>query len=415
MAKITDAEFVHQWNRRVIEVIMEDGFAPPVAARIHSYVALAGYQAAYHSDPGFRTFTRVLRGFYDCPKPDPGLKYDWRVAMVAASVTAASQLVYRTFMTDSLAREHYVMLGKLVEPEVFNRSLEFGYSVGNTIISYSKGDNYHQTQGLPFWEWPKCDSCWVPTPPDFSMPMSPYCGKVRTFILEDANQFMPPPNIKFSMEPGSEFYEAAMFTYNKGKTLTDEEKLIADFWNDNPKLTLFQGHFIFASRQISPGGHWMNIAMQIMREKNTSFAEALFVYTKLSTTIFDAFTSCWEEKYRSSLIRPVTYIQKYIDPAFEPYLQTPPFPEHASGHSTITAAAAEVLSDHFGAIGFNDSTEVEFGLPVRTFKSFREAAKEANISRVYGGIHYMRGCDAGATHGKEIGIFAVQTFRSMKK
>jgi membrane-associated phospholipid phosphatase len=134
------------------------------------------------------------------------------------------------------------------------------------------------------------------------------------------------------------------------------------------------------------------------------------VYSTVAFSLFDAFTACWAEKFRVNLIRPVTYIKRYVDPNWEPLLQTPPFPEHAGGHSTITASAAEVLTHFFGDNrSFVDSTEVEFALPARTFTSFRQAALEASISRVYGGIHYRRGCDAGNEHGTQIGRYIVST------
>jgi hypothetical protein len=202
-----------------------------------------------------------------------------------------------------------------------------------------------------------------------------------------------------------------MEVYTITKSLTPEQREIANFWNDNPVLTNYRGHFVYNSRQISPGGHWLNIARQIMVEEKVSMARALEISSMVSFALFDGFTACWDQKFKHNLIRPVTYINSHIDKKWEPLLQTPPFPEHASGHSTITAAAAEVLQHYFGDRPFSDSTEVLFGWPVRKFKDFREAAQEASISRVYGGIHYRKGCDAGNEHGKQIGRYIVEAIR----
>ena len=85
-------------------------------------------------------------------------------------------------------------------------------------------------------------------------------------------------------------------------------------------------------------------------------------------------------------------------------LQTPPFPEYTSGHSVISTAAAEVLTSIFGAnFSYEDNTEVDYGLPIRHFASFKEAAAEAAISRLYGGIHYRSAIENGQTQGKSIG------------
>ncbi|MDZ4745572.1 MAG: vanadium-dependent haloperoxidase [bacterium] len=405
----TDAEIIHQWNRLVIEVIMEDGFAPPIAARIHSYANLAAYQAAYHGTPGYRSMVGVLNTFAECPKPNARETYDWRVSAVAAYQTALGKLLYRIRFSDSLAKAHFDALEAEVPADVFARSKKYGIDVGKSILAYAKADGYARTQGLPDWEWPRCDSCWEPTPPNFAKPLSPYCGNVRTIALRSVNQFTVPPSIPFSKEPGSEFYRAAMEVYDIGKAPTDEQKEVANFWNDNPVVTSYHGHFIFNSRQISPGGHWMNIAMQVLRDDKASMIRCIEVYATVAFALNDGFTSCWEQKFKGNLIRPVTYINKYIDPRWEPLLQTPPFPEHASGHSTITAAAAEVLTHFFGERAFIDSTEVPFGLKPRSFPSFRAAALEASNSRFYGGIHYRRGCDAGNIHGTEIGKYIVAT------
>lgn len=407
----TDAEIVHQWNRLVIEVIMEDGFGPPIAARIHSYANLAGYQAAHHIAPGYRSLVGVINQFKECPEPVAGETYDWRVCAVAAYQVSLGKLLYRIHFSDSLAALHFKELQAVVAPDVFARSKQYGTDVGKAILAYAKADGYSRTQGLPDWEWPKCDSCWEPTPPNFGKPLSPYCGRVRTTVLKSADQFSPPPSVPFSKEPGSAFYKAAREVYDIGKNLTDEQREIANFWNDNPVVTSYQGHFVFNSRQISPGGHWMNIAMQVLRAKKSSMIECMEVYSTLAFALNDGFTGCWEQKFKGNLIRPVTYINRYIDPTWEPLLQTPPFPEHASGHSTITAAASVVLTRFFGDLPFVDSTEVPFGWKPRSFTSFRAAANEASISRLYGGIHYRRGCDAGQAHGTEIGNYIISTVR----
>lgn len=406
--KLTGADIAHQWNRCVIEVIMEDGFGPPIAARIHAYANLAGYQASYHSEQGYTTMVGKLNGFTTCPTPQDGITYDYRVATVAAMQVACSKLLYRIGISDSLAAVHFAALQAEVPKDVFDRSKAFGVEVGKAVNAYAKADGYSRTQGLPDYEWPRCDSCWIPTPPNFAKPLSPYCGQVRTIVLTGASEFKVPPSIPFSTSKNTAFYKAAMEVMEVKTNLTDEQREIANFWNDNPVLTNYHGHFVFNSRQISPGGHWMNIAQRVLEDQSASMVRCYEVYSTVAFALFDGFTACWAEKFRGNLIRPVTYINQYIDKTWEPLLQTPPFPEHASGHSTITAAAAVVLTAHFGDVAFVDSTEVPFGWKPRSFKNFKEAAQEASVSRLYGGIHYRRGCDAGNEHGTMIGEAVVR-------
>ena len=127
-------------------------------------------------------------------------------------------------------------------------------------------------------------------------------------------------------------------------------------------------------------------------------------YAVVTISLFDAFISCWDEKYRSNLIRPETLINQHIDQNWTPLLQTPPFPEYTSGHSVISSAASIALTELYGDnFAFLDTSEEEYGLPARSFNSFIEASEEAAISRLYGGIHYMPAIDNGVTQGRALG------------
>jgi hypothetical protein len=145
---------------------------------------------------------------------------------------------------------------------------------------------------------------------------------------------------------------------------------------------------------------------------NSNFDETVYAYTKTSLAIVDAFISCWDEKYRSNLVRPETLINKYIDENWKPILQTPPFPEYTSGHSVVSGAAAIVLTDIFGDnFEFDDDTETQFGLPVRSYSSFNQASSEAAISRMYGGIHYRSAVEVGIKQGRNLGKYVVEKLK----
>ncbi|MDB9783278.1 vanadium-dependent haloperoxidase, partial [Winogradskyella sp.] len=183
-----------------------------------------------------------------------------------------------------------------------------------------------------------------------------------------------------------------------------EEIAIARFWDCNPFVSVNKGHFMFAEKKITPGAHWIGICKIACKQTAANFEKTVFAYTKTSIAIADAFISCWDEKYRSNLIRPETLINKYIDLEWAPILQTPPFPEYTSGHSVVSAASSEILTNIFGDnFAFNDTTELPYGLPMRHFKSFKLAAKEAAESRLYGGIHYRSAVDVGVEQGVGVG------------
>jgi hypothetical protein len=137
------------------------------------------------------------------------------------------------------------------------------------------------------------------------------------------------------------------------------------------------------------------------------------IYTMVSIGLMDAFICCWDEKYRSNRIRPETAIRKYIDPSWTPLLQTPPFPEYLSGHSCISSSSATILTHYFGDnFHYADNVEVNYGLAPRNFSSFNEAAKEAAISRFYGGIHFMDAIDNGLIQGRKVGQTVLSKFFS---
>jgi membrane-associated phospholipid phosphatase len=197
-------------------------------------------------------------------------------------------------------------------------------------------------------------------------------------------------------------------------SLTAEQKHIADFWDDNPFKMNVTGHVMYATKKFSPAGHWMNIVGIGASKAGADLHTTIAAYAKTSIALFDAFLACWDEKYRSNYVRPETVINQLIDPNWQPYIQTPPFPSYVSGHSTISAAAAEVMTEYFGDVAFTDTSSKEFGIESRQFKSFRDAAQEASISRLYGGIHYRFDLDEGNMLGRRVGEKVVARIR-MKK
>jgi hypothetical protein len=275
-------------------------------------------------------------------------------------------------------------------------------------MAWAAKDNYRETRTFTKYAPLSDASTWKPTPPAYMKAVEPHWNKMRPFIIDSAQQFKPLEPTPFSADKNSQFYKEAMEVRDMGLNLSEEQKEIANFWDCNPYRMNVNGHVMYASKKISPGGHWMNIARLACQKTSKDVYQSLEAYTCLAMTIADAFISCWDEKYRSLVIRPETYINQYIDPSWVPLLQTPPFPEYTSGHSVLSTAAAVMLEKIFGEnFSFADSTEVEFGIPVRHFTSFKQAAEEAAISRLYGGIHYMPSIVNGCDEGRKLGTYVI--------
>jgi hypothetical protein len=227
-------------------------------------------------------------------------------------------------------------------------------------------------------------------------------------MLDSVSQFSCPPPNKYSTDTASAFYKDLKHVYEVGKNLSKEQSEIAMFWDCNPFALQQVGHLEFGIKKISPGGHWMGITGIACKKQQLSLSATAYVHAMVSFAMADAFIACWNNKYKYNRVRPETAIRKLIDRNWSPLLQTPPFPEYTSGHSVISAAASTVLTHLFGDhFSFTDHTEEEFGLPPRRFNSFVEAAKEAAISRLYGGIHFKDAIENGVKEGEQIGKFVI--------
>jgi hypothetical protein len=408
------AGFAHEWNRITIEIIKIDGFTPASAARNYAYANVAAYEAVVPGFPDCRSLAGQLNGFTLPPQPEAGKEYDWRAAMISAYKEVLPQLIYRRYISDSAAEEHYSILrNEGVPDDVMERSIAYGKSVADHVIAWMKKDHFVEIGAKPRYKVPVFDGAWERTPPAFWDPVDPYWDQLRPFILRSSDQFLPAAPPEFSTEPGSEFYKMAMDVYSTDTGATMEERLIAQFWDCNPIHSHFDGHLVYNTRQVSPGGHWISISAIAGEKAGLNLMQSLEMYVKVSTALSDAFMSAWNAKYKFNTIRPVTYVRRYIDSTWLPYIETPPFPEWTSAHSTISAAAAAVLTEELGEdFSFDDWTEAYLGLPVRTFDSFEDAAREVTYSRFWGGIHYLPSCLNGTTKGWELGEYVASSLHT---
>jgi hypothetical protein len=281
-------------------------------------------------------------------------------------------------------------------------------SVVMQIMKYVAGDGFNKLNNMPRYILRNGDGYWKPTPPAFMAPVEPHWNSLRTFYLDSVQQFKPEPPVPYDTARNSSFYKMMKEVYDVDGEKNAGKQEIANFWDCNPFAVQQIGHVEFGLKKISPGGHWVGITGIACRQRKLNIEQTALVHALVSIGLADAFMACWDEKYRSNRVRPEHVIQKLIDPAWKPLLQTPPFPEYVSGHSVASNAAAVILTNIFGdSFAFTDNTEMEFGLKARKFSSFNAAAAEASISRMYGGIHYRDAIDQGVWQGREIGMFMV--------
>ncbi len=402
---ISDGKYFHQAQNRITEVIIHDIFSPPVAARIYSYASLAAYEVAAASDPAnYAPLMGQLNGSDPIQLSVPENVYPPLAALAAYYHVGTALIFSEEKMNEHRNKIYTELREKGIPKEVFEASVKYGQEIGEKVKDYSKKDNYHQSRSFPKYTVVNEPGTWQPTPPAYMEAIEPHWNKIRTFVLDSAAQFKIAPPPAYSSDPNSEFYRLAKEVYDAKLNATDDHTAIAMFWDCNPYKMNVKGHVMFAEKKITPGGHWMGIASISSAAAGKDWKGTVEALALTGISLNEAFIACWDEKYRSKLIRPETYINQFIDEDWVPLLQTPPFPEHTSGHSVASTAAAYTLTQLFGdELHIVDSTEVAYGLPIREFNGFSEAAAEAAISRFYGGIHYMPAITEGTKQGQKVG------------
>jgi hypothetical protein len=399
------------WADMAVELIRgASGFTPPVASRALGYLGVTLWEAAAPGIPGARSLAGQLNGLETLPLPAPGEEYSWPLV-----VNSAAAAILHKLFAEASAQQHSAINGlersiairyrALAPRDVRDRSRQFGQQLADAIFEWSKEDGGAQGHLRNFPETyrrPAGENLWEPTPPNYQRALLPTWGDNRPFVLETGAECAPPPPPAYSTDPASPMFLEAMEVYTTVQSLTPWQLETALYWADDPNLTA------------TPPGHWWAIATQVAREERASMALTAEMYARLGIAVADSFIGCWNAKFTYNQMRPITYIQRVIDPAWnaaeitDPVL-TPPFPDYTSGHATESGAAARVLSHLYGEnYTFVDRSQARLGFAPRAYASFEVAAEEAALSRLYGGIHFRTANEMGLMQGRCIGHKVLQ-------
>jgi hypothetical protein len=392
--------------QKATSIMVNDVTSPVAASRYYAYITIAAYEI-YHTvdQKDYLSYQNALNEF-------PAIVIADSLSRKADKNLASILMVYR-------CAEILLPSGYLIKKEIdslkniftnegeeltFNKTLELVNNYLNNFIPYVRKDGFTKLNNLPRYTPKKDPGFWQPTGPAFMQALEPHWNKLRTFVLDSAKSFKVIPPALYDTSKQSSFYQQMVEVYDFVNKKNKEQIAIASFWDCNPFIVTQIGHVEFGTKKISPGGHWIGITGIVALQNNLSLAKTLEIHSLVGIAMADAFIACWDEKYRSQRIRPETAIQKLINPRWAPLLQTPPFPEYVSGHSVVSSTAALVLTQYFGEHqSFVDDTETLFGLPIRKFQSFDQAAREASLSRLYGGIHFRDAIEQGIWLGEQVG------------
>jgi len=377
------ADVVTDWNNAALDAIRADRTAPPIASRSLAIVHVAIYDAV----------NGIARTHEPYLVPSA-------VSTSASRVAAASAAAHQTLVslfpnhTSTFDALHAAILAGIPNGPQKTNGIAWGEFVSSQILAARANDGSNSIVQPPGGSGP---GVWIPTPPAFLPYLLPQWGFVAPFGMSSSSQFRPlgPPSLD-SRQYAADYEEVKQLGAAVGSTRTEDQTEIALFWADGAGTE-------------TPPGHWNSIAQIIAATRSTTLEENARLFALLNIAMADAAICSWDAKYTYHFWRPVTAIA-FVEPLLNwmSFIVTPPFPDYTSGHSTFSAAAATVLPLFFGTEDLPFTTGSDF-LPgvYRSFSTCQDAAEEAGLSRIYGGIHFRSASEDGLQAGSSIGEWTV--------
>jgi PAP2 superfamily len=384
---------------------------PTYSSRALGYLGLTMYETVVNKGKNYQSLAGQLNGLTTLPLPVNNKQYNWELSLNAGQAFMLKKIYNQTadenkLIIDSLEKVIYNQFAEEENnKEVVQRSVSYGKAVAEAIYKWSEtdgGNRGYLHNFDPKFTVPDKPGCWKPA--FFSqvvghLPLHPYWGKNRTFLKTDAEIALP-QFVSYSTSPASKYAALINDVYQKNITLTQEEKEIALWWNDDP------------SDSYTPPGHSYNLGTIIIKNTKPDLVKCAETYAKIGIAVADAFINCWKWKYTYMSERPSTYINDVLNKSWESFWPNPPFPAFPSGHAIQASAAATVMANIYGEhFSFTDNTHV--GKPrdenknvdykPRSFTSFWQVAEETANSRFFGGIHTRFDNETGLQEGKKIG------------
>ena len=388
------AQVALDWYKLQLRILLERNSS--LNGVYFGYIGIGLYEAVRNENKDAASFSSKLYQMPAMPSRDKSKEYDWEESANAA--LAGLTRSYFTGLTpanivsiDSLENVYNKRSTDRNGTATFTRSQEFGRSIAKAVYNWSLTDNFNPSNAG--YTPPVFPGSWVPTPPALANGVMPFLSTARPFLAAHVSAKASPFPIPYSEFSTSDFYKMVKKVYTVSQSLTTEQKNIALFFID-------QGNGV----GYTPAGHDMSVVIQALETTEANLLTAAEAFAKAGIAERDATIVCFKSKYLYNLIRPVTYIQKLIDPNWQPFIVTPPHPEYPAAHSFVTGAVMQavthVLGDH---VKITDHTYDFRGWNPRVYNSLFKVAEEAGISRLYGGIHYVTSIDAGLSYGEDVG------------
>ncbi len=399
---IAKDDAVITWNQILLNAIASSTTPPPIASRAMAMVETAVFDAVNNIVNKYQNYS--ITATPPIAANCTARAIEAEAAAVEAAYTVLTSLFASQTATFNTARD--TSLATIADGQAKTDGLAFGKTIANEVIRSRVDDRSAvrdpYTPGTNPGDWRSTGVITGTTNP--APAVLPQWGDVKTFGIpetEMANNPIAPPPALTSEQYATELNQVKELGAANSTTRTADQTQIAKFWADGA------GTF-------TPPGHWNQIAQDVARDNFNSLVDNARLFAALNVAQADAAICCWDTKYSYNRWRPITAIRQAdtddnaattADTSWTSLLTTPNFPSYTSGHSTFSGAGAAVLTSLYGD-NYKFSTTSP-GLPgvIRSFTSFNQAADEAGMSRIYGGIHFMSDNTAGLAAGKKIGEY----------
>jgi len=385
-----NGDVVTDWNTAALDAIRAGRTPPPIASRSLAILHVSIYDA--------------VNGI---ARTDEPYLVQSSASASASREAAASAAAHKALVNlfpaavSSFDALHAAILAGIPNGPQKTAGIVWGEFVANQILAARANDGSDAIVPPPGGSGP---GVWVPTPPAFAPYLLPQWGFVVSFGMRSSPQFRPPglPSLD-SEQYAADYNEVKELGAAVGSTRTEEQAQIALFWADGAATE-------------TPPGHWNSIAQIIAAGQGNTLEENARLFALLNIAMADAAICAWDAKYTFHFWRPVTAIN-FAEPLLNwtSFIVTPPFPDYVSGHSTFSGAAATVLPFFYGTEDLPFTTGSDF-LPgvTRSFPTCLDAAEEAAVSRLYGGIHFRSANEDGLQAGISIGEWTDSHYLQVK-
>ncbi|MCB9196311.1 MAG: vanadium-dependent haloperoxidase [Flavobacteriales bacterium] len=394
-------KIANSWLAGSLKLIKQTpGYSPPVAARTMAYLSIG--MGVISSDEKVRTAILDKTDIQlNLVRLDPNLK-KYNAEILNEFLYLLVLHFYENMPQESLKKTNELLIDNRngflkhskKEERIIHKTARIICEDFLNQINLDGGEK-SWNKNFPKYVITKCDSCWVPTYPGFVDALQPFWGSNKVVVRSNRNLCDSLKCFLFSVDTNSILYKEAYDMLKLYDTIQANQKNIAEHWDDSPGVSG------------TPVGHLYKMALKLSEGNNFDLQKTLNLYIALGIALNDAVIECWRLKYEFNFIRPISYINRYINKDFKPVLVTPPFPEFPSGHSFQAGAALEVFK-----FFFDDNTLIVDDTNVDrkdikgktyTYHSFTEMCNEMSLSRYYGGIHYLKTLELSREYGRKFG------------